>query len=338
MVLRLFFLFLALATQSEGRKTASRPSASIQHNLPTSVISNPLIKTMLLLRGGREDSETEDEYDDEENEMAEEDEATAMHQQRRNQHRQAPKTPPSRPEVDARGRHKAPYIPRKKKEKNPLALLATMSLSLSKKAAVTAVQTSGKAAFYLMRPKSVSHKEIWGIWRLDQQVGLKQATANIELTPRGMVIIRDGKHIIWKAPYRFIEPTWPKMCRVEFEARAFQPANGRGKPWLLFYKGYLERKVADSKVIKMVGKLYEVECPKNMFGKELPVRYKKIGSFVGRKRVMIEDDDEFEDPEGDVFEDDGEEDESRHNGRRRQTPEVDLEDDYYDENEYDDEF
>jgi len=70
---------------------------------------------------------------------------------------------------------------------------------------------------------------------------------------------------------------------------------------VLFYKGSLERKVADKSVIKMVGKLYEIERSKGMFGKDLPVRYNKIGSFVGRRRIVIQDD-ESDDEENDFLE------------------------------------
>ena len=247
---------------------------------------------------GNSDDEADDDYDEEDINDAEEDDATAMHQQRRNLQRDQASKQPQQPG----GRRPAPYIPRKKKKKNLATRIAQSSLSLSKKAVGTTVKSSGKAAFYLMRPKSIQESELWGVWRLDQQVGMKQSTANIELTKHGFVILRAGEKIVWKAPYRFVTPAWPKMPRVEFEARAFQPNNkggGEGKAWVLFYKGSLERKVADKSVIKMVGKLYEIERPKGMFGKELPVRYNKIGSFVGRRRIVIQedDDDEYDDEE-----------------------------------------
>ena len=261
----------------------------------------------MILRGGekKNDGEREedsyDEYDDDEEELAEVDEASSSHDQRRDlQLDPKDRLPPRRP-----GKIPAPYIPRKKKKKNVFTQLAQTSMSVSQKAAMTTLKTSGKAAYYLMRPKAIKKSEIWGVWRLDQQIGMKQSTANIELTKKGYVIIRSGDEIIWKAPFQFISPTWPQSCRVEFEARAFQPSP-KSKPWLLFYKGYFERKVADSSVIKIVGKVYEIERPKSMFGrKDLPVRYNKIGSFVGRRRVvLLDDEDDIDEDDSDVDEDD----------------------------------
>ena len=291
------------------------------------------------------ESSDEDTYDDTEDEddadinEAEEDDGTAMHQQRRNLQRDQRRPPPGpgRGDRQSSGPQPAPYIPRtKKKKKSNLATrFAKSSLSFSKKAVGTTVKTSGKAAFYLMRPKAISESEIWGLWRLDQQVGLKQSTANIELTRSGLVIVRAGDEIIWKAPFRFVTPTWPKMPRVEFEARAFQPNTKGGKPgkaWVMFYKGHLERKVADKSVIKMQGKLYEIERPKGMFGKELPVRYNKVGSFVGRRRIIIQEDDENED-EYDDYDDDEEENDGYggENGDQEGDAEGDYDDDYEEE-------
>lgn len=361
------FLLLALVTANGSvQQTTTSWNLPIQAGATATRTRMPFAmddKT-LLLRGGQrygDDSDTEDDYYDalEEEEM-DEIEAMASRPQKQPRNPQQPQrqqkpanAPRPRPQVDSRGRHKAPYMPRKKKKKNPLAQLASASMSLSKKAAVTTVQTSGKAALKLLssQQKAVTRREACGVWRLDQQVDLQQATCLVELTPRGMVVIRDGKHVVWKAPYKFVQPTWPRTCRVEFEARGFQPKGRGGKPWLLFYKGYLERKVADPKVIKLVGTLYRIDRPKSVFGKPLPVRHVKIGSFVGRKRVVvIEDDDEddeddFEDPEDGVFDEDEDEEEDddysddddrgrRQRPRRRREEELDDGYDEYDEEDY----
>lgn len=293
------------------------------------------------LDGYEGESSDEDNYDDDEDDAdineAEEDDGTAMHQQRRNLQRDQQRPPPGRGGDRRSGPQPAPYIPRaKKKKKSNLATrLAKSSLSFSKKAVGTTVKTSGKAAFYLMRPKAISESEIWGLWRLDQQVGLKQSTANIELTRSGLAIVRAGDEIIWKAPFRFVTPAWPKMPRVEFEARAFQPNTKGGKPgkaWVMFYKGSLERKVADKSVIKMQGKLYEIERPKGLFGKELPVRYNKVGSFVGRRRIIIQEDDEDED-EYDDYDDDEEENDGGKDAGQESDAEGCYDDDYEEEEE-----
>lgn len=281
-------------------------------------------------------------YDNDYDEDFEEDEGAAMHQHR---HKQSLQDAPSlQDEEDPNPQtRKAPYPPRKKKKKkkNALTRMAQSSLSLSRKAAATTVKTSGKAAFYLMRPKSVDESELWGIWRLDQQVGTMQCTANIELTKRGDVLITSGENIVWKSPYRFIQSTWPKPCRIDFEAPAFQPPNSK-KPWLLRYKCSVERKIADKKVLKLSGTLYEIERPKSMFGKDLPPRYNKIGSFVGRRRVVwTEDEDEDENERDDYSNEEADEE-----GGAREEPnqeEEEIEDDgyygdrYYDESQDEDE-
>ena len=250
-------------------QTTSRRQQQQQTTTIASIISPSSALLLVNLRGGsgsfctpspfldmeaEESSDEEQEEDDDYMDDIDEDEGAAMHQQRQRQnlkstssHRQ----PSERSEVDPDPFHrKAPYLARKKKKKNVLSRMATSSLSLTKKAATTTVKTSGKAAFYLMRPKAIQESELWGVWRLDQQVGMKQCTANIELTKRGDVVVRSGNNIIWKARYRFVQPTWPQSCRIEFEAPAFQPPNSK-KSWMLRYKGTIERKMADKSVVSL---------------------------------------------------------------------------------------
>jgi hypothetical protein len=52
---------------------------------------------------------------------------------------------------------------------NSAAGLAKKTASLTTSAAVGTVKGSGKAAFYLVSPKHVARREVWGVWRLDQQ-------------------------------------------------------------------------------------------------------------------------------------------------------------------------
>jgi hypothetical protein len=334
--------------------------------------------TMINLRGGttlnldlnnRADDSTEypssedDEYSYENNDDSEEDdidgaqadEATAMHQKRREMSQRNNKAP--HPYHQQQQRPKAPYIlppkkntkNKKKKNKNALVQLAKSSLTLSKKAAVTTVQTSGKAAYYLIRPKTVQEHELYGLWRLDQQVGLRhQSTANIQFTRHGQIVIKQGTILVYKGPYTFVSPPWPMACRVEFQARAFQQQ--QQPPRLLFYKGYLERKVADSSVLKMVGTIYEIERPKSLFGrkKNFPVKYHKIGSFVGRRRVVlpqqqdhdIDDEDEDDEEEQDIsdkeeqgLEDDQEEGDDYNDEYDIDNADIDVEDDEDDDDE-----
>lgn len=59
--------------------------------------------------------------------------------------------------------------PRQPSILNSAAGLAKKTVGLTTSAAVGTVKGSGKAAFYLVSPKHVSRREVWGVWRLDQQ-------------------------------------------------------------------------------------------------------------------------------------------------------------------------
>jgi hypothetical protein len=50
-----------------------------------------------------------------------------------------------------------------------VAGLAKKTVDLTTSATVSTLKGSGKAAFYLVSPKHVTRREVWGVWRLDQQ-------------------------------------------------------------------------------------------------------------------------------------------------------------------------
>lgn len=65
-----------------------------------------------------------------------------------------------------------PYRGRRPKQPSLLgsaAGLAKKTADLTATAAVGTIKGSGKAAFYLVSPKHVTRREVWGVWRLDQQ-------------------------------------------------------------------------------------------------------------------------------------------------------------------------
>jgi hypothetical protein len=139
-------------------------------------------RKLLQIRCGGYNNEYEDEDDDEENDIydnsgdeysdgeyddeneEEEGDIPAAPLQRRpvanNNHDMRRPPPPRRPP------------PRQKSNPTMLGMaskLAKKTATMTKTVAVSSVKGSGKAAFYLASPKHVTRRELWGVWRLDQQ-------------------------------------------------------------------------------------------------------------------------------------------------------------------------
>jgi hypothetical protein len=151
------------------------------------------------------------------------------------------------------------------------------------------VRQSGKVAYNLIRPKHVDLWEVGGLWRLDQQITEKgdkvlASVATVELDPRQrLVFLSMGG-----------DETRLGSFQTEFVAPAFLVGE---TPRLYGYRGTWHRKVADTKVIKLVGIIYAVK--KQRFGKGRGGYQfgQAIGTFVARRRLQIteEDDDEYDD-------------------------------------------
>jgi hypothetical protein len=160
----------------------------------------------------------------------------------------------------------------------------------------------------------VEIKELWGLWRLDQQLNeydddLVDCQATIELTPKGQVVVflhtesaDKSRDLYSSSPYTFTERMWPKACKIEFVARAFLRPDDP-QPLSFMYKGYTYRKVADPKVIKITGSIYRLEKT-GWRGKK--VQAKPVGTFVARRRMRVNLD---SDMSSDNEEDDDDEDE-----------------------------
>ena len=131
------------------------------------------------IRGGSlSEDEYDDEYDDEEElpppqrRPPPRSRAPSRPHSRRRQPPSRRRPPPGRrgppprrgPPTQYRGRRS-----RKPSLLNSAAGLAKKTVGLTTSAAVTTVKGSGKAAFYLVSPKHVSRREVWGVWRLDEQ-------------------------------------------------------------------------------------------------------------------------------------------------------------------------
>jgi len=185
------------------------------------------------------------------------------------------------------------------------ASLAKKSVDMTTSAAAVSGKAAGKAAFYLVSPKHVTRKEVWGVWRLDQQVGtsadgpMEACAANVELTHRGDCITK-YKDEVYRTPYTFVEKSWPRSCSVEFEARAYQGPND-DQPVTMLYKGYFRRKIADKRVVKIVGKIYQVR--RGMLGRK--GKRELVGTFVARRRITAppREEEDFDDDYDDEYDD-----------------------------------
>ena len=91
-----------------------------------------------------------------------------------------PATRPSHPQHDNRrrpppNRYPGPSSNRGRRSKRNAGVLgnaasfAKKSVDMTTSAASVSGKAAGKAAFYLVSPKHVTRKEVWGVWRLDQQ-------------------------------------------------------------------------------------------------------------------------------------------------------------------------
>eukprot|EP00550_Attheya_septentrionalis_P008389 CAMPEP_0198283760 /NCGR_PEP_ID=MMETSP1449-20131203/3349_1 /TAXON_ID=420275 /ORGANISM="Attheya septentrionalis, Strain CCMP2084" /LENGTH=408 /DNA_ID=CAMNT_0043980565 /DNA_START=159 /DNA_END=1385 /DNA_ORIENTATION=- len=243
------------------------------------------------------DNSGDDEYSDgeydEENEEEEGDAPASATLQRRpvahnNNHDNMRRPPPPA---------RRPPPPRQKSNPTMLGMaskLAKKTASMTKTVAVSSVKGSGKAAYYLASPKHVTRRELWGVWRLDQQVGkmpdgpFVSCAANVELTPKGEAITKFGDSVD-RTPYTFVERSWPRSCYVDFEARAFQGPND-DKPVLFAYRGYFQRKMADKSVIKIVGTIHRPARRRSkIFGgntSSSKPQGPSIGTFVARRRLV----------------------------------------------------
>jgi len=169
--------------------------------------------------------------------------------------------------------------------------LASQSAKLSGQALSATARTSGKVAYNLMSPKHVEWRELVGLWRLDQWMNEEDRPiqSSMELTIRKMVLVKQS-HTHQKTlqvPCHFKPAAWPRSARLEYK----NPTNG------LIYYCTVHRKLADKKVLKLRGKIYEKRWGRKVL----------VGTFIGRRRLKLLTDDGDEEEESD---DDDEFDES----------------------------
>ncbi|KAG7367647.1 hypothetical protein IV203_030318 [Nitzschia inconspicua] len=230
-------------------------------------------------------------------------------------------------------RRQPPPTPLRKKKKKPhwSQRLATSSLQMTGQLAWnTLIKQPTKLAYHVIRPKYVDIRETDGLWRLEQQVTEREgrevasvATIELQAKPR-IVILRKEEQpttttntknnpnqpnvLIIKEPYTFTKKKLTGSFQTQFVIPAF--LIGENQMRLYGYRGTWQRKLADKRVIKLVGKIYQVH--KQRFGKNRGeyVFGQAVGTFVARRRIeakIIDKEEELED----MDEYDGDEEEEK---------------------------
>jgi len=139
----------------------------------------------------------------------------------------------------------------------------------------------GKVAGLFQPNKYVSLREVLGVWKVKQKIALpggelEGCEATVEIRKDGSVVtFFEGKELV--SEFLFKERQWPRACIIEFEARAFQGPYDR-EPQLKFYKGYVRRSLMNAGLIRLEGKIYEVQ------GTFFWRTKKQVGKFRAIKR------------------------------------------------------
>lgn len=152
---------------------------------------------------------------------------------------------------------------------------------LFKGAAKLTSNSVGKVAGLFQPNKYVGLREVLGVWKVKQKIALpggelERCEATVEIRKDGSVVtFFEGKELV--SEFLFKERQWPRACIIEFEARAFQGPYDR-EPQLKFYKGYVRRSLMNAGVVRLEGKIYEVQ------GTFFWRQKKQVGKFRAVKR------------------------------------------------------
>jgi hypothetical protein len=322
----LSFWLLTMADVAHGRAgfSSAPPFLTTCRVIVTTGQRAAILQVLQHLRAGDLDDYENNQSEEYDEEYDEEEEEELDSRRRYHDHKLAPPPPPAH---QTRRSPPRPRLPpnnnqQKRNKKQPknsnwAVQLAASSVKLTSQAAWKTVSGSGKLAYKLIRPKHVNPAELKGLWRLDQQVAespsrgggrsngaddiLLASVATVELDPQQRtVIVRTAQGEELVEPY-FYKKTRLGFCTTQFVARAFLVGS---KAREYGYKGTWQRKVADPRVIKLVGKIYELK--RGRFSKGPPQFGKAVGTFVARRRIQY---DETEEEDDDGYENDGEEEE-----------------------------
>jgi len=209
---------------------------------------------------GDKEEEEEDVGDDDEDQGMDDDESAA---------------------ASGRGRSLDARVRKSKKKKSSVLSSGLESATGLMNMALKLTKGSVKAAVDLCANKHVSHMQIVGRWRLQQEIEVRKGVfvacpATIDLLDDGSVITTcDGQE--YKSEYIFKERAWPRKCTISFQARAFQ-GNKDKEPVAMFYKGYFKRSIMNPSVVLIRGKVYRLS------GKMFFKRQERCGKFKAAKK------------------------------------------------------
>jgi hypothetical protein len=230
-----------------------------------------------------------------------------------------------------------------------LGSIAQQSLKLTRRAVQLTARHSTKAAYHVLRPKTVELDELVGLWRVDQELSMTRDEndddANNVFTMELAIVTsppgRDGRRRDERfPPERIVLLTITDGSGAKTVARQVQfkpsssPLTHAQLKWTyrgLQYKAAIHRKLADPSVLKLNGTItYRPPPPPKGRGllqawsNATPNRRRdeKVGTFVARRRMKFED--EMEEEEEEVGADDEYDDEEQESGHEYDD---DLEDD-----------
>eukprot|EP00977_Amphora_coffeiformis_P019344 scaffold7174_cov143-Amphora_coffeaeformis.AAC.3 len=168
------------------------------------------------------------------------------------------------------------------------SILSSIVRQSSKALAATA-RGSTKLAADLVRPKEVDWGELVGWWRLDIAL---EGTSNtppmtVQITRDGRARFADVQNQEYDVAVEFRPASWPRSAKLKFASKEHG----------LLYECTVQRKLANLEILKLRGKIYSM---RRFQGKM------QVGTFVGRRRVVILDGEQREE-DSEEYDDDSEE-------------------------------
>lgn len=166
----------------------------------------------------------------------------------------------------------------------------------STKALAATARGSTHLAADLVRPKEVAFQELVGWWRLDIALldddNDHAPPMTIQITPQGRVrLAAAGEQQEQEFPLDFCPASWPRSAKLKFGGS--QKGGGGGG---YIYECTVQRKLANLDILKLRGKIYVI---RRFQGKV------QVGTFVGRRRVVVmEDEDDEAEQDSEEFEED----------------------------------
>ena len=172
----------------------------------------------------------------------------------------------------------------------------------------------------LVRPKDVKWEELVGWWRFDiarddadynsSDNNIQALTVQITKQGRARFTTANGEEMDLAVEFR--PASWPRSAKLKFGTKS------------LWYECTVQRKLANLEILKLRGRIYAM---RRFQGKV------QIGTFVGRRRVVVMDGMEEEYEEDEYENDDEEYDGDEYDGDKGDGEEYDESED--DGNEYD---